>query len=392
LGLVLLATVAAGCALTGPWYTRYGLKSEADLSNPESIPTIARAAREGNPGAVDALEKFGKQGIPSLMKVAASENSWARGEAMIALARMKHVEAIPVISTCLAADDCPWDKALQALYTFGEPGVDALVGAAGSKTAWGAKGVGGSKNPVHCLAIRYLGRLKDARAAGVLVETLSSGHEDELVEAVPAIEAIASAHEEIIDARLLSALKTVGEEGPRRSLRWAAHELFNKLSAVREERDRKSPGPSTEPIAKPVAVSEPASPTTTLAAFGITDASNKLGASQVEMLSNYLATRAGATKRYAIVPDDRLRNALKADKAAVKCDTPECQVRVGRAAGAEKVVVSKIAKKGDQCSFSASIYDIQSESAERSGLEEAACEPEALRKAIGKVVEKLLAQ
>jgi len=113
-----------------------------------------------------------------------------------------------------------------------------------------------------------------------------------------------------------------------------------------------------------------------------------------ERMNQYLASRIAGEGTYLVVPRDQVASALVAQKA--KAQEPcygSCQIKLGNAVAANKVLQCKMMRVGDDCSVILDLYDIQTETLERSvEVPKVKCDEGGLREGISKGAQQISIQ
>lgn len=108
-------------------------------------------------------------------------------------------------------------------------------------------------------------------------------------------------------------------------------------------------------------------------------------------MNEYLSSRLAGAKYYLVVPRDQVARALVEQK--VRSQEPcygSCQVTLGGAVGANKILQTKMMKVGKACSLVADLYDMQTETMEKSETAKGlACTEEGLMSGIETVAASL---
>jgi len=108
-------------------------------------------------------------------------------------------------------------------------------------------------------------------------------------------------------------------------------------------------------------------PPPVVAVMDITQDGVGLNQSSLRRMSEYLLSRITAGGQYMVVPRDQVTQALVKQK--VKAQQPcygSCHVKLATAVAANKVLHGKFMKVGNRCSLILDLYDIQSETMEKS--------------------------
>ncbi len=151
------------------------------------------------------------------------------------------------------------------------------------------------------------------------------------------------------------------------------------------------PGAPSEVPAAPAA--KPRSPSVgsvVIAVFDLEDASSTFDARSLSQLTEYLASRLGEIG-FRIVPRRQLKEQLTERKSdsLQACYDESCQIELGKAVAAQKVVSSKLLKVGDRCVITSTLYDLRTETTERSATVRTSCALSALLDSMDQVVAKL---
>jgi hypothetical protein len=114
----------------------------------------------------------------------------------------------------------------------------------------------------------------------------------------------------------------------------------------------------------------------------------KLGA-LTDLLRNFLAEGG----EFKVVPESGLRRAmLEQKKESLKeCFDEACQIEIGKAVSASKLVTTKIIQVGEKCIITSTLFDLRSETTDRAEHAKGDCSEEALAATLEKVAVKLKA-
>ena len=153
----------------------------------------------------------------------------------------------------------------------------------------------------------------------------------------------------------------------------------------------KRPKLRSKPI--PVVARHEHGPKLIVAVFDVRDESKRFKKNVTEQLTEYLAASLTATGRFQVVPRDQLRKRLAQEKRASfrKCYDESCQLEMGKALAAEKTLTTKLLRVGDRCAIVATLYDLKTETTEKSALEKTNCSANELMELMDKIT-KTLAQ
>ena len=116
-----------------------------------------------------------------------------------------------------------------------------------------------------------------------------------------------------------------------------------------------------------------------------------LKADEVGSLTDYLATRLGEKGRLHIIPRDELRKRITAAKSEShkECFDSSCQIQLGRELAAKFSISSRIARVGNVCLLSASVWDLRKATQVEGVTERSECKPEFLIDAVDNIAAKL---
>lgn len=143
---------------------------------------------------------------------------------------------------------------------------------------------------------------------------------------------------------------------------------------------------------------QPAEPTTpagtglVVAVFDVEDASKRLDEETRSSLSEYVAARMTEAGGYRVVPRDQMRMRLQQEKVQgyKACFDESCQIELGKALAAQRSMSTKILRVGAQCTVSATVFDLKTETTERAATAKGPCDPEALMASIDTLVSRLV--
>lgn len=212
--------------------------------------------------------------------------------------------------------------------------------------------------------------------------------------AVPAL--IRALSDEDASARIeaVQALVEIGVDNPHveKGLRWAASDpdlrvkkaalgALRKLDTSRLARD------SRMPAAEPV----PSRPPAIVAVLDIQDSAGRLGAETRRQLSRYIAAAVSRASTFRVIPPRQLRQRLSAEKkkSFLNCYDDACRIELGKALSAQKVLATDLLRMGDRCVLTASLYELKTETVEKSALVETDCSDESLVDGIKDMTDQL---
>lgn len=116
-----------------------------------------------------------------------------------------------------------------------------------------------------------------------------------------------------------------------------------------------------------------------------------LSASDRAELTGLLEAHLTATARFQIVPRGRILAELQQQKADSyrACFDTACQIEVGKAIAAEKVLSTKVFQRSSGCVIASTLYDLRSEATEQAAVVEGACAADGLAAALRALADQL---
>lgn len=125
-----------------------------------------------------------------------------------------------------------------------------------------------------------------------------------------------------------------------------------------------------------------------VAVFDMIDRSRKRDLDQV---TRYLQTALTQNLGYRVIPQDQVRARLVEEKKAGyrECYDQSCQIELGRALAAEKILVTELLQVGGECVVTATLFDLKTETSERAANARTGCSDSGLLSAIDQVVSRL---
>ena len=143
--------------------------------------------------------------------------------------------------------------------------------------------------------------------------------------------------------------------------------------------------------APPPVAAAPASRTHIVAVFDVRDDSGKLDAAVLGQLTNYLGTVLTQTGKYKVIPRDQVRARLAEEKkdSYRACIDESCQIELGKSLAAEKSLATTLIQVGSRCAVTASLFDLETETAEKAASSETGCSPDELLGAMRKIAAQL---
>ncbi len=148
---------------------------------------------------------------------------------------------------------------------------------------------------------------------------------------------------------------------------------FLSEAVIEVRMDRKRRG---EQVSKPTPATQrsPAGPKPVVVVFPVHDLTGKVAKPTMRQLSEYLIAKV-AEGAYRVVPEDSIKRILVEEKkkSYKKCYDRTCQIELGKAVSANKMMATKIMSAGDQCVVTAVVFDLKTEASERAITRRAAC-------------------
>ena len=131
-----------------------------------------------------------------------------------------------------------------------------------------------------------------------------------------------------------------------------------------------------------------------VAVFKIQDArprSSKLSAKTLENLSDYLATLLAEGGDFKVVPKTGIQTALSELKESSyrECYDERCQIEVGKAVAAQKLVSTKIIKVGRRCIVAISMFNVREEATEKAASHKGRCDEASVTEGLEQVAAQL---
>lgn len=114
---------------------------------------------------------------------------------------------------------------------------------------------------------------------------------------------------------------------------------------------------------------------TVVAVFDLEDRSDAIKPKTMKALSLNLRGLVAASKGYELVPESALRDALLGEKkeSYKQCYSESCQIEIGKALAASKVVTGYITSIGGDCTINLFVVDLKKETTETAGSADSKC-------------------
>lgn len=130
-----------------------------------------------------------------------------------------------------------------------------------------------------------------------------------------------------------------------------------------------------------------------IAVFDVEAAPGEFRPRILEEVTDYLATGAAERLGLRVVPRSAIREQLREEKADSyrPCYDESCQVELGKALAAQKILTTKLLRRGESCIFTVRIFDLKTETTDGAATARADCSDMGLLDAADEVVTKLAA-
>jgi hypothetical protein len=117
-----------------------------------------------------------------------------------------------------------------------------------------------------------------------------------------------------------------------------------------------------------------------VAVFDVADPSQRFPAETLVQLTDYLAARLTEFASFKVVPRDQLRRQLLDEKSGTyqACFEQSCQIELGKALAAQKSLATKLLRVGTKCAITGVLFDLRSETTDRSTTVRTECSDDAL--------------
>jgi len=121
--------------------------------------------------------------------------------------------------------------------------------------------------------------------------------------------------------------------------------------------------------------------------FPVHDLSGQLGKPALKQLSEYLIAKL-AEGSYRVVPEDSIKRILVEEKKKSyrKCFDRTCQIELGKAVSANKMMATKVMKVGKECVVTAVLFDLKTEASEKAVTKKTACTAAGVMGAVDSIV------
>jgi len=126
-----------------------------------------------------------------------------------------------------------------------------------------------------------------------------------------------------------------------------------------------------------------------IAVFDMEDRGSALDKKTLDILTDYLAVR--LVSCYNVIPREQIRQRIVANKkeSHKTCYEQSCQVEMGRELAAQKSLSTKILKIADECTMTATLYDLRKSITEKAAMADSGCDKKRLLAAVGTIANDL---
>ena len=129
----------------------------------------------------------------------------------------------------------------------------------------------------------------------------------------------------------------------------------------------------------------------TVAVFEIEARRVRLARGVLGLLSGYVADRMASSTAFQLVPRDKLKKKLAAQKtrANKRCHSRTCQIKIGKQLAAHRSLSTRLVKIGSRCVVTGTLYDLQRGAADQGATAEGKCSEDGIMASIKAVVTQL---
>jgi hypothetical protein len=128
-----------------------------------------------------------------------------------------------------------------------------------------------------------------------------------------------------------------------------------------------------------------------IAIFKVQAPSRSFEADILSQLTEYITVRLAELGAYRIIPQQQLKQEFDTQKKSSydACYDESCQIELGKAVAAEKLMTPKLLKFGKKCALSAAVYDLRTETTDHSASVRTDCAIDTLIDAADQLIVKL---
>jgi hypothetical protein len=119
----------------------------------------------------------------------------------------------------------------------------------------------------------------------------------------------------------------------------------------------------------------PASASSILAVFDVQDASHTISSTLLEQMTELLSVKMTESGRFKTIPHNQIREQLhnQQKESYKQCYDESCQIELGKAVAASKLLTTKILRVGDACTLLSTLYDLKTETSDRAVSVDSPC-------------------
>jgi hypothetical protein len=141
-----------------------------------------------------------------------------------------------------------------------------------------------------------------------------------------------------------------------------------------------------EPAIKPVDVGG-----SYVAVFDIADKTHRLSSTELDGLSEYLATKIAEGGLFHVVPRDEIKSRLREQQkqSYKECYEQSCQIEIGREIAAQKTLSVSISAVGSSCIVTAALFDLKKSATDATATNRGGCKSDDLLVQIEEIISKL---
>lgn len=213
----------------------------------------------------------------------------------------------------------------------------------------------------------------------------------------PALEALmfihdgAGAEEAKVIAEVVAAIGPIDDRAEAALVELAGQGVREAQLAIAQlEQKRKAESSSNTSSRGSPQVSTPAEKEAPLVAVFALDAP-MLKAKDRAALTDVLAALLTSLGGFRVVPNEAIKKELARSKLASyrACVDESCQIELGKALAAEKVLRTRVIRQEDRCLTTSTLYDLRTEASDRAAVAKSACTPAELTRALTELAQDL---
>ncbi len=389
---VLISSLAAvSCS---KWYAKYGISSESELKVAGAIPVLIRAVRSDNcRDSYYGAEYLAKVGRES-QEAANALGGALHGSCAVKngyylcqfLGSMGNLGTNFLLAAARSPDEVMRYNAVVGMAKLSEPSSEIVallaekVESVDPLDEYGAR-----QESFNSLAA--LG----PKAKAALPALMRATTDDTW--GYYAIECIGNMR--YADPSALQKLEYLAENGANMEIaRESLGKLQIKISAHTVVDDITTATGQT-PAAKPAKVLPPqpkvARKDIVVAVFDVQDVSNVFRKNVLNQLTIYLMNQVTISAGYRVIPREQLRKSMLDQKGDTykRCFDASCQIELGRALAAQKMLTTQLLKVGKQCMVVTNMFDLRTETTDKAASTKTDCSETALVAALEDIAKQL---